>query len=91
MSNLSSLVTSVAATTGQTKKATEETLTALFAQITFDLKSGEEVRINNFGNFKTAERAARQGRNPATGAPLTIAASTQVKFSPSSVLKSAVA
>lgn len=91
MSNLSTLVTAVAATTALTKKDVEAVASALFDQITNDLKAGEEVRINNFGTLKTQARAASVGRNPATGQPIDIAAKTVVKFSPAKGLKDAVA
>ena len=62
-----------------------------FDKITRLLNDGEEVRINEFGTFSTAARPERQGRNPATGEPTTIKASTAVKFKASKTLKDAVA
>jgi DNA-binding protein HU-beta len=91
MSNLSTLVTAVAATTALPKKDVEAVASTLFEQITKDLQSGEEVRINNFGTFKPQARAASVGRNPATGQQINIAAKTVVKFSPAKGLKDAVA
>jgi DNA-binding protein HU-beta len=54
------------------------------------MKKGEEVRIPDFGTFKVAARAARDGRNPATGATIKIAASRVPKFTPSKGLKDAL-
>ena len=54
------------------------------------LVEGEEVKFPGFGTFKTVERAARNGRNPATGKAMKIAASTGVKFKVGATLKNAV-
>jgi nucleoid DNA-binding protein len=43
-------------------------------------KRGEEVAITGFGRFSVKERPAREGRNPATGAPLKIPASKSLGF-----------
>ena len=50
-------------------------------------KKGEKVSWPGFGSFATSKRQARTGRNPRTGEPVQIAASTAMKFSPSSTLK----
>jgi len=57
-----------------------------FEQLTAGLTSGDEVRIHGFGTFKTAERAARVGRNPRTGEAVKVPARRVVKFSASSTL-----
>ena len=54
------------------------------------LIGGGDVRISNLGVFDTAARAAREGRNPATGATIKIAASKAVRFRVSKPLKDAV-
>ena len=54
------------------------------------LAAGEEISIAGFGKFSVAERSARTGRNPQTGEPLEIAASTVPRFSASSALKRSV-
>ena len=54
------------------------------------LKKGDRVQIGGFGSFSVSERAARKGRNPATGASITIAASKNVRFKAASTLKDAV-
>lgn len=62
-------------------------LDAAIEVISGELASGREVSISGFGKFSVSNRAARQGRNPATGATITIAASKAAKFSPAKALK----
>ncbi len=57
------------------------------AVIARQLKDKGEVRLPGFGTFKTADRSAREGRNPKTGEPLTIAARSVVQFVPAKALK----
>jgi DNA-binding protein HU-beta len=51
-----------------------------------ELKKGNSVALAGFGTFKLSQRAARTGRNPATGDKIKIAARKLVKFSPSTTL-----
>ena len=60
---------------------------AVVEAITDELKSGNEVAISGFGKFSVADRAARQGVNPATGEKIQIKASKAAKFSAASGLK----
>lgn len=64
---------------------------ALLQSLTDAMAAGEEVSITGFGKFSTSKRAARTGRNPATGATLQIPESTVPKFTPGKALKDAVA
>jgi nucleoid DNA-binding protein len=57
-----------------------------FDTIASALSSGDEVRIHGFGAFKTANRAARMGRNPRTGEAVPVPARRVVRFSPSTTL-----
>ena len=57
-----------------------------FDTIASALSSGDEVRIHGFGAFKTAQRAARMGRNPRTGEAVPVPARRVVRFSPSTTL-----
>ena len=57
-----------------------------FDSISSALKAGDEVRINGFGAFKTAQRAARTGRNPRTGETVQVPARRVVRFTASSTL-----
>jgi DNA-binding protein HU-beta len=59
--------------------------------IAVELDAGREVAIAGFGKFDTKRRSARQGRNPATGATIQIAAKTYPVFKPSKGLKDRVA
>jgi DNA-binding protein HU-beta len=52
-----------------------------------ELARGGEVSLAGFGKFSVSHRASRQGRNPATGETITIAASKAAKFSAASALK----
>ncbi|WP_417570221.1 HU family DNA-binding protein, partial [Parasutterella excrementihominis] len=65
--NKTELVATVAEVSGKPKADVKEVLEALLGQIIKTVKSGEEVSLVGFGTFKSAERAARTGRNPATG------------------------
>lgn len=75
---------------GLSKKQAAEAFDAAFDYITKALKGGDRVQIGNFGSFSVSSRAARKGRNPATGATITIAASKNVKFKPATTLKAAL-
>jgi DNA-binding protein HU-beta len=58
--------------------------------ITATLKRGDEVRLVGFGSFSVTRRKASVGRNPRTGEPMQIKATSQPKFRPGKVLKDAV-
>ena len=58
--------------------------------VTSTLKRGDEVRLVGFGNFSVTRRKASIGRNPRTGEPMQIKATSQPKFRPGKVLKDAV-
>ncbi|WP_018250929.1 HU family DNA-binding protein [Sphingomonas melonis] len=58
-----------------------------FAAIAEAAASGEEISLNGFGKFKVKEAAAREGRNPATGATIRIAASKKLTFTPAKAVK----
>jgi DNA-binding protein HU-beta len=80
----------VAAKTGESEAATGETLDALIAAITGEVKKGSTVQLIGFGSFSTGARAARVGRNPATGAEIQIAAAKTVKFTAGKAFKDVV-
>ena len=73
-----------------TKRAAETYLGDLVSLITKHLKKGERVRIAGFGILQVRKRAARMGRNPATGEVIAIKASKKVAFRPAKYLKMAV-
>jgi len=84
------LVEEVANRCGLTKKSAEEAVNALLDSITKALKNGEQVLITGFGKFEVRQREARTGRNPQTGAQLTIAATKTPAFRAGKALKAAV-
>lgn len=57
------------------------------AVIARQLEGKGEVRLPGFGTFKTADRPAREARNPRTGEPLAVAARSVVRFVPGKTLK----
>ena len=71
------------------KKAAEAILTDMVGKIAKHLKKGERIRIVGLGILQVRKRAARMGRNPATGEPIQIAAANTVKFAAGSALKDA--
>lgn len=88
--NRSQLVNSVAEAAGLKKKDAEAAVAAVLDSIENALVSGDKVQIFGFGTFGVKERAARMGRNPATGEAIEIAASKKVEFTPASVLKAKI-
>lgn len=58
--------------------------------IAVELDAGRKVNITGFGSFSTKSRAARMGRNPATGQTITIPARKYAHFAPSKGLKDRV-
>ncbi len=87
MTTKAELVEAVAKSAGTTKAETEKVLAAFFDEVVSSAKKGGKVAWPGFGSFSTVKRAARTGRNPQTGATVKIAASTAMKFTPSSTLK----
>ena len=84
------LVEAVAEETGLTKADATKAIDATFKAIANALANGDKVPLVGFGTFDVSERAAREGRNPRTGEPVTIAARKAVTFKPGSALKDAV-
>ena len=85
------LVAAIAEKTELTKKDSEAALNAVVDAITEALKKGETVQLTGFGTFSVKERAARSGRNPATGKAITIKAAKVPAFKAGKALKEAVA
>jgi DNA-binding protein HU-beta len=75
---------------GLTKKAAGEALDAAIEAISKGLKKGDRIQIPGFGSFAVSKRAARKGRNPATGATINIKASKNVRFKAGKELKDAL-
>lgn len=86
----SELVEVVAEKSGLTKADATRAIDATFEAIKGVLVKGDKITVPGFGTFSTSKRAAREGRNPQTGATVKIAASTSAKFKQSSALKEAL-
>jgi DNA-binding protein HU-beta len=84
------LIEAVADAAGVSKADAERTVGAFFDTVVSTTKGGGKVAWPGFGSFSTTNRPARTGRNPQTGEPVKIAASTAMKFTASSTLKSAL-
>ena len=85
------LIDYVASAAGVEKTAAKKAVEAVFAGIVDAAKKGEEVNLPGFGKFKVKDSPARQGRNPATGETIEIAASRKLGFSPAKQVKDALA
>ena len=85
--NKAELITAIANNTDLTKAQAGTALDGLVNVVTDAPSSGQKVTVLGFGTFSTAERAARPGRNPATGEAIQIAAKTVAKFKPERTLR----
>ena len=85
--NKAALVAAMAEKAGVSKKDAEASLKAFTDVVAEELKKGEKIQLVGFGTFEVSERAARTGRNPQTGAEMTIAASKAPKFKAGKALK----
>ena len=80
------LVTNHALSKADARKAVDE----LVAAIVSAAAKGEEVSLAGFGKFKVKDSPARDGRNPATGEAIQIAASKKLTFTPAKSVKDAL-
>lgn len=85
--NKTELIAALADKAGISKKDAEKALKAFTDVVTEELKKGEKVQLVGFGTFEVAERAAREGRNPATSQIISIPASKAPKFKAGKALK----
>ena len=83
-------VDQVADRAGLSKKDAGEAVDAMLETIESALTRGSEVVFSGFGKFSISHRSAREGRNPATGERIHIAASRVPKFTAGATLKKAV-
>lgn len=88
--NKADLVAAIAADSGQGQAAVSSVIDSLFKILSSSLKDGKKVAIPGWLSVESTNRAARTGRNPATGETIQIAASKGVKISAGSKLKAAV-
>ena len=85
--NNSDLADKLATSQGITKADARKYVDAVFAAIADAAVEGEEISLNGFGKFKVKESAAREGRNPATGDTIQIAASKKLGFTAAKAVK----
>jgi DNA-binding protein HU-beta len=83
----SELADKVAARTGLSASQARQVVETTIDVISDELAAGGEVALGGFGKFSVSHRAAREGRNPSTGATIRITASRAAKFSAASALK----
>ena len=88
--NKTDLLNAISIESGLTKKDSEKALDATINAISNELKSGGKVQLLGFGTFEVRSRAARQGRNPSTGADISIPASKAPAFKAGKALKDIV-
>ncbi len=88
--NRTELVDAIAKETKLSKKDIEAVIKSFINVVTAELKAGGKVQLVGFGTFEVAERAAREGRNPQTGATMKIKASKAPKFKAGKALKEEV-
>lgn len=88
--NKSELAGRLAGRAGMSRSAAKDAVDGVFDLIAEALADGEDVRIPGFGTFATRERPARIARNPRTGEPISVAASTVPVFRPGATLRKAV-
>ncbi len=88
--NKSELIAAVADKSELSKADAGKAVDAFVEVITKALKKNDKVSLVGFGTFAIRKRAARQGRNPKTGATLKIAASKNPAFKAGKALKDAV-
>ena len=87
----SDLIDHVAHETDLEKTAAKKVVEAVLTGIVDAAKKGDEVNLHGFGKFKVKDSPARQGRNPATGATIEIAASRKLGFTAARQVKDALA
>ncbi len=88
--NKADLVESVRSAADLTRAQAETAVEAMVSSVMNAVSSGERVSVAGFGTFAPSARAARMGRNPQTGEPVSIAASTAVRFAPATAFKQAL-
>lgn len=88
--NRRELVNAVAAQTGNTSKEIDAVLKGFQDVVTAVVAQGEPVNISGFAKFVKVNRAARMGRNPATGEAIKIKASKKARITPLKAFKDAV-
>lgn len=88
--NKGELIDAIAEEAQVTKRQADAVLSAALEKIIAAVADGEKVVLVGFGSFEQRDRKAREGRNPKTGEPMQIPASTVPAFSPGKVFRERV-
>lgn len=88
--NKATFIAQLAEKSGLDRKQADKALEATIEIITEALKAGDKVQLIGFGTFEVKARAAHQGRNPATGETIEIAASKTPVFKAGKTLRDAM-
>jgi DNA-binding protein HU-beta len=88
--NRRELINAVASHIDADAKDVDKVLSGFTEVVTSTVARGEQVAISGFAKFAKVERAARMGRNPATGEPIHIKASKKARITPLKAFKDAV-
>lgn len=90
MTTTNEIADKIASEQNLTKAQAKAIVESVFSQIAEAAKAGAETSIPSFGKFKIKETLEREGRNPATGATIKIAASKKLTFAPGKAVKDAL-
>ena len=85
--NNNDLADILASTHDLSKADARKVVDGVFSAIADAAAKGDEIALNGFGKFKVKDSPAREGRNPATGAAMQIAASKKLTFAPAKAVK----
>ena len=88
--NKSEVVDAMATASGLSKKDATAALDAFTETVAKTLKKGDKIQLVGFGTFEVSKRAAREGKNPQTGAKIKIPAAKVPKFKAGKALKDTV-
>ena len=88
--NKAELIAKIADDAGITKTQANKTVDSFVEAVTKTLKKGDKVTLVGFGTFSVSKRAARNGRNPQTGAVIKIKAKKVAKFKAGKELSSKI-
>ncbi|CAB3796107.1 HU family DNA-binding protein [Pararobbsia alpina] len=88
--NKQELIDAIAAVTGDSKAGTAKFVDAFIDNVIVAVSKGDAVQLVGFGSFGSGNRAARAGRNPATGEAIQIEAAKTVKFTAGKAFKDLV-
>ncbi|NQX80384.1 MAG: HU family DNA-binding protein [Flavobacteriaceae bacterium] len=88
--NKNELITAIAEDAGMSKTDVQKVMESYNNTVTKALQSGDKVTLVGWGTWEVSSRAARKGRNPQTGAEISIAASKGPKFKAGKAFKDAI-